>query len=104
MMSKRGKNRSCAARCAAAPCVFLVAMLLMIVDVAQAVFTPANRAALKAAVGTCDLNGGVTGGCLMETPSDGSCPIYSTGWPMASVDGPMPDWNTSFVTDMHSST
>ena len=70
-----------------------------------AVFTPADKAALKAAVGTC--TGGFrssyvcTGGCLGETP-DGSCPIFAatnvpgTGNPYGVIG----DWDVSAVTSM----
>jgi hypothetical protein len=64
-------------------------------------FTPADSAALKAAVGTCtrtyDSGSYVyscTGGCLGETP-DGSCPIF------AASNGVIGDWDVSAVTSMY---
>ena len=74
------------------------------VDVVGAVFAPADRAALKAAVGTCSFSGGCTGGCLGET-TDGSCPTFaasdvsSTGNPYGVIG----DWDVSAVTTMESS-
>jgi len=75
----------------------------------QAVFKPADRAALKAAVGTCQTTGSYpnylstcTGGCLGEDAT-GGCPIF-----IASIDttnnpyGPIGDWDVSAVTDMES--
>jgi hypothetical protein len=70
----------------------------------QAVFAPANSAALKAAVGTCAYGTWVcTGGCLGETP-DGSCPIFAasndaTGNPYGVIG----DWDVSAVTNMRGS-
>ena len=73
----------------------------------QAVFVPADRAALKTAVGTCTWgeNGYVcTGGCLGET-ADGSCPILAasnvpgTGNPYGVIG----DWDVSAVTTMENS-
>ena len=71
-----------------------------------AVFAPADRAALKAAVGTCKPawhGGGCTGGCLGETP-DGSCPTFAasndaTGNPYGVIGS----WDVSAVTSMESS-
>ena len=68
-----------------------------------AVFAPADKAALKAAVGTCTWQG-CTGGCLGETPNDGSCPIFAatddgTGNPYGVIG----DWDVSAVTDMQQS-
>ena len=76
----------------------------------QAAFAPADRAALKAAVGSCTGNYNTnawviscTGGCLGETP-DGSCPILAasndaTGNPYGVIGS----WNVSAVTNMGSS-
>ena len=73
----------------------------------QAVFAPANRAILKAAVGTCKApwdGGGCTGGCLGET-ADGSCPDFAasnvpgTGNPYGVIG----DWDVSAVTNMEDS-
>jgi len=72
----------------------------------HAVFTPADSAALKAAVGTCAGYNTITctGGCLGETP-DGSCPIFAasndtTGNPY----GVMGDWDVFNVTSLDRST
>ena len=77
----------------------------------RAVFAPADKAALKAAVGTCTQSGSnpnyvytCTGGCLGET-ADGSCPILAasnvpgTGTPYGVIG----DWDVSAVTNMHHS-
>ena len=84
--------------------VFLVSLCGGGVGVVQAAFKPANKAALKAAVGTCTLSGSYpsytyscTGGCLGETP-DGSCPNF------AASNGVIGDWDVSLVTDMSRST
>lgn len=57
----------------------------------QAVFAPANKAALKAAVGT----------CLIET-ADGSCPTFaaSTVPGTGNPYGVIGDWDVSAVTSM----
>jgi len=84
--------------------VFLVSLFGGGVGVVQAAFKPADRAALKAAVGTCTRSGSwgsytysCTGGCLGETP-DGSCPNF------AASNGVIGDWDVSLVTDMEEST
>jgi len=82
--------------------VFLVS-LCGVGGVVQAVFTPADSAALKAAVGTCTYGAGCTGGCLGET-RDGSCPIFAasndaTGNPYGVIG----DWDVSLVTSMYKS-
>ena len=85
--------------------ISLILFLTMLTGT-QAVFTPANTAALKTAVGTCTgtYNGAwvfsCTGGCLGET-ADGSCPTFAasndvTGSPYGDIS----EWNTSLVTDM----
>ena len=65
-----------------------------------AVFAPADRAALKAAVGTCT-SGVCTGGCLGET-ADGSCPTFaaSDATP-GNPYGVIGDWDVSAVTAMN---
>ena len=75
------------------------------VGVVQAVFAPVNKAALKAAVGSCSKRYNptrylCTGGCLGET-ADGSCPIFAasndaTGNPYGVIGL----WNVSQVTSM----
>jgi hypothetical protein len=98
--TRRGKTRT-GGRCLCTLMVwfFLTATSLM-VDVVGAVFAPANRDALKAAVGTCTSSGVCTGGCLGET-ADGSCPIFAasndaTGNPYGVIG----DWDVSAVTSM----
>jgi len=83
--------------------VCLLATTLLMVDVVQAVFTPADRDALKAAVGTCNSSGVCTGGCFGET-ADGSCPTFAasndaTGNPYGVIG----DWDVSSVTSMEQS-
>ena len=63
----------------------LVLVLLFATRSAEAVFTPENRAALKAAVDT----------CVAET-KDGSCPIYAG----TNSNGIMGEWDVSKVNDM----
>ena len=81
--TRRGKTRTGGCRSCTLTVWFLFAATLLMVDVVGAVFAPADRAALKAAVGTCTRSGSdpnyvytCTGGCLGET-ADGSCPIAS---------------------------
>ena len=59
-----------------------------------AVFAPVDRAALKAAVGT----------CLSET-ADGSCPDFAASYVPGTVNpyGVIGDWNMSAVTSMEHS-
>ena len=100
---KRGKTRTGGRRSCTLIVWFLFAATLLTVDVVRAVFTPADSAALKAAVGTCDYNSGCTGGCLGET-TDGSCPIFAasndaTGNPFGVIG----DWDVSLVTSMYKS-
>jgi len=87
--------------------LFLLAATLLVVDVVQAVFTPANRVDLKDAVGTCVDTGAsfsCTGGCLGETP-DGSCPIFAASNDAAgNPRGAIGDWDVSSVMNMHHST
>jgi len=99
------KYRSCTS--AFALVFFALAIMDKIGSGVQAVFTPADSDALKAAVGTCPgypCNYCCTGGCLGET-TNGSCPIFAasndtTGNPY----GPMGEWNVSQVTSFDSST
>ena len=101
--TRRGKTRTGGRR----SCTFMAwvcfAATLMMADVVRAVFAPADRTALKAAVGTCT-SSGCTGGCLGET-ADGSCPILAasnvpgTGNPYGVIG----DWDVSAVTNMYQS-
>ena len=76
-------------------------LYLGVVDVVGAVFAPADRDALKAAVGTCTTSGGCTGGCLGET-ADGSCTTFATSNVPGTGNpyGVIGDWDVSAVTDM----
>ena len=65
----------------------LMLVLLFATRSVEAVFTPENRDALKAAVDT----------CVAET-KDGSCPIYAG----TNSNGAMDVWDVSKVTDMTS--
>ena len=102
-----GKARTGGRRSCTFMVLFLLAATLLVVDVVQAVFTPANRVDLKDAVGTCVDTGAsfsCTGGCLGETPN-GSCPIFAasndaTGNPRGAIG----DWDVSSVMNMHQST
>ena len=91
--TRRGKTRTGGRR----SCTFMVwvsfAATLLMVDVVGAVFAPADRAALKAAVTT----------CLSET-ADGSCPTFaaSDATPGNSY-GVIGDWDVSAVTSMSGS-
>ena len=67
--------------------------------VVDAQFAPADKAALKAAVGTCTWRGVCTGGCLGET-ADGSCPDFAA----KDGNGVIGDWDVSKVTDFSNST
>ena len=84
--------------------IVVLISLCFIFGIVQAVFTPADRTALKAAVGTCTSGGFCAGGCLGET-TDGSCPTFAasndaTGNPY----GAMADWDTRLVRSMYRST
>ena len=74
----------------------------------QAVFAPADRAALKAAVGTCSWSNTAsayvcTGGCLGQTP-DGSCPSFAaTHATPGNPYGVIGDWDVSAVRSMQES-
>jgi hypothetical protein len=106
---RRGRRHRSVARraraCTSASVLVLVVFALScVVGGVQAVFTPADSAALQAAVGKCRGLGYVcTGGCLGETP-DGSCPIFAasndaTGNP----HGVMGDWDVIKATSMFQS-
>ena len=75
--------------------VLSILVLLLSAVVVDAVFTPANRAELKIAVGTCPSNGACSGGCLGETP-DGSCPIFAA----TNGNGVIGDWLISKVNSL----
>ena len=77
----------------------------------QAVFTPVDRAALKAAVGTCtqSYTSGAwvfscTGGCLGENAT-GYCPTFAANSTDANGNpyGVISDWDTSQVRNMYES-
>ena len=106
--AKRGQTRTGVRRACTLMVWFLFAATLLMVDVVGAVFAPADRAALVAAVGTCTRSGSdpnyvytCTSGCLGET-ADGSCPILAasnvpgTGNPYGVIG----DWDVSAVPDM----
>ena len=84
---RRGKTRTGGRRSCTFLVWFLLAATVLMVDVVQAVFTPADSSALKNAVTS----------CLSET-GDGSCPTF------ADSNGVMGDWDVSKVTNMGSST
>ena len=93
-VTRRGNTRTGGGySCTSVVVVFLCAATLLMVDVVQAVFTPADRAALKAAVDR----------CFLET-TDGSCPIFaaSDATP-GNPYGVIGDWDVSAVTSMLSS-
>jgi len=90
--------------------LFLLAATLLMVDVVQAVFTPENTDALKAAVGSCSCSNCdgsnptfscAAGGCLGENMT-GYCPTFAatTEATTGNPYGVMGDWNVSKVTDM----
>jgi len=87
---------------------FLFAAMLLTVDVVGAVFAPADRAALKAAVGTCSSTSvfqdfDCTGGCLGET-ADGSCPNFAASHDASGNPyGVIGAWDVSAVTNMENS-
>jgi hypothetical protein len=95
-----GKNKQCGF-----PKLYVSLLVSLFggVGVVQAVFAPADRDALKAAVGTCSYGGACTGGCLGET-ADGSCPIFAasddaTGNPYGVIG----TWDVSAVKSMYQS-
>ena len=73
-----------------------------------AVFAPADRAALKVAIGTCAYSSSAsayvcTGGCLGET-ANGSCPLFAaTDATSGNPYGVIGDWDVSAVTSMDES-
>jgi hypothetical protein len=94
-MGRTGDRRSCTSMV-----LFLFAATLLMVDVVGAVFTPADRDALKAAVGTCSLGGTCTGGCLGER-TDGFCPNFAASNDASGNPyGVIGDWDVSKVTKM----
>ena len=101
--TRRGKTRTGGRRSCTLMVWYLFAATLLMVDVVQAMFMPADRTALKAAVGTCSYTGACSGGCLGET-ADGSCPIFaaSDATP-GNPYGVIGDWDVSAVTSMQHS-
>jgi surface protein len=105
--TRRDKTRTGGRRLCTLVVWFFFAATLLTVDVVGAVFAPADRAALKAAVGTCGWGGSgyvCTGGCLGET-ADGSCPILAASHVPGTVNpyGVIGDWDVSAVTRMDQS-
>ena len=102
--TRRGKTRTGGRRSYTLMVWCLLAATLLMVDVVQAVFAPADRAVLKAAVGSCTWQHGCTGGCLGET-ADGSCPIFaaSTEATTGTSYGVIGAWDVSAVTSMQES-
>ena len=98
--TRRGQTRTGGRHSCTLMVWFLFVATLLMVDVVGAVFAPVDKAALKAAVGTC-YSSGCTGGCLGET-ADGSCPIFAaSNVPSNGVPyGVISDWDVSAVTDM----
>ena len=102
--TRRGKTRTGGRH----SCTFMVwgcfAATLLMMDVVGAVFAPADRAALKAAVGTCT-SIRCTNGCLGET-ADGSCPTFAASKVLPGTGNPygvIGDWDVSAVTSMNKS-
>jgi len=106
--TRRGKTRTGGRRSCTLRVWFLLAATLLMVDVVGAVFAPADRAALKVAIGTCAYSSSAsayvcTGGCLGET-ADGSCPIFAaTNATPGNPYGVIGDWDVSAVTSMYQS-
>ena len=111
--TRRGKTRTGGRRSCTLMVWFLFAATLLMVDVVVAVFAPANRAALKDAVGTCTCGStcwdsnptySCTGGCLGET-ADGSCPILAASHVPGTSNpyGVIGDWDVSAVTSLEKS-
>jgi len=91
--TRRGKTRTGGRRSCTLRVWFLLAATVLAVDVVGAVFAPANRSALKAAVDT----------CLSET-ADGSCPIFAaSNATLGNPYGVIGDWDVSAVTSMQES-
>ena len=103
--TRRGKTQTGGRRSCTLMVWFLFVAMLLRVDVVGAVFTPADSAALKAAVGTCN-SGGCTGGggCLGET-ADGSCPTFATSNVPGTSNpyGVIGGWDVSAVANMYQS-
>ena len=86
---KKARNKCCRLWPSMVVC-FLVVMLL-VVEVAQAVIVAHNRDQLKDWVDS----------CLAETPDDGTCPKYAYSF---HEGGGIPTWDVSEVTSMENST
>ena len=88
--------------------LLLTGLVGLIMPETQAVFVAADHKHLKDAVGTCRpvySNGEYTylcyGGCLGETPDDGSCPTFATSNDdTGNPYGVMGDWDVSHVMSM----
>ena len=83
---RRGKTQTGGRRSCTFLVWFLLAVTLLMVDVVQAVFTPADRNALKAAVNSCVGNSGDGSACA------------------SSSYGAIGEWDVSKVTSMYQST
>ena len=83
---RRGKTRTGGRRSCTFLVWFLLAATVLMVDVVQAVFTPADRTALKTAVDSCVGNSGDGSACA------------------SSSYGAIGEWDVSKVTHMHYST
>ena len=83
---RRGKTRTGGRRSCTFLVWFLLAATVLMVDVVQAVFTPADRSALKAAVNSCVGNSGDGSACA------------------SSSYGAIGEWDVSKVTSMTQST
>ena len=80
----------------------LLWLWLLLDGVVQAAFAPADKAALQAAVGTCEWSNCGTSGCLSET-SDGSCPIFAASNDASgNPHGVIGEWDVSRVTSFES--
>ena len=97
--TRRDKTRTGGRRLCTLVVWFFFATTLLMVDVVGAVFAPADRTALKAAVDT----------CLQEPTGDrregsGSCPIFSASDATpGNPYGVIGDWDVSAVTTMENS-
>ena len=109
-----GKARTGGRRSCTFMVLFLLAATLLMVDVVQAVFTPENTDALKAAVGSCSCSNCdgsnptfscAAGGCLGENMT-GYCPTFAatTEATTGNPYGVMGDWDVSKVQYMVKST
>ena len=86
---RRGKTRTGGRRSCTFLVWFLLAATVLMVDVVQAVFTPADKAALKTAVNSCV-------GTYSNSGDGSAC--------ASSSYGAIGEWDVSKVTSMHSST